>query len=107
MYLLRAASILLLLTTDVLAMPRSRNALGGRSIKVQARRYIPERAIQVRDNGNVSAQNDGGGWLLPVLVGGQQMILNIDTGSADLYVWAQESRCRLTYANVRFLKLGG
>ena len=86
MHLLSAASILLLLTADVLALPKPKNALSKRSIKVQAKRYVPQRAIQIRDNGNVTAQNDGGGWLLPVLVGGQQMILNIDTGSADLYV---------------------
>ena len=86
MHFLSAASILLLFTTDVLALPKPRSAVSKRSIRVQAKRYIPERSIIIRDNGNVSAQNDGGGWLLPVLVGGQQMILNIDTGSADLYV---------------------
>ena len=37
-----------------------------------------------RSEGAVVGYFDGGGWTLPVLIGGQQVILNIDTGSSDL-----------------------
>ena len=82
-----AALASLLLTSSALAAPttlNTRNAIVKKGFRTEARRYIPSNALIKRDTGAVATHNDGGGWTIPVLIGGQQMILNVDTGSSDL-----------------------
>lgn len=64
-----------------------RVAQPGDKLKIEAR--IHYRAASTRlvkkDTGDVVGYYDGGGWILPVLIGGQEVALNIDTGSSDLW----------------------
>lgn len=78
------ASVLtsVLLAAPALAAPAS--TIVKRGIRAEAHRWIPRNATIDQETGAVYANFDGGGWILPVLIGGQQMILNIDTGSSDL-----------------------
>ena len=72
----------LLLAVEALAVP----APPKRGFRAEAHRLIPKRSLVSRQTGAVEAIDDGGGWILPVLIGGQQVMLNIDTGSSDLCV---------------------
>ena len=101
---LHTAFISLIITSGVLAAPtvNSRNSIQKRGFRVAAHRRIPEFTVTRRQTGAVVATNDGGGWIIPVLIGGQQVrfsclkqhfknlanptqvTLNVDTGSSDL-----------------------
>lgn len=71
-----------LLAVEALALPKPETA-AKKGIRVQARRYRAEPSLEARD-GNATASNDGGGWLLTAQVGPSSLTLNIDTGSSDL-----------------------
>ena len=88
----------LLLATEIAAHPTpSTNFLSKRATRLTAKRYVPRRTeIRARDgailhkrhqkrDGAVFLRFDGGGWILPVNIGGQTVTLNIDTGSSDLW----------------------
>jgi hypothetical protein len=77
----KTALLSLLLASGALAAPTREK----KGIRAPAHRWIPKKAIVSRQTGAVEAANDGGGWIMPVLIGGQQVTLNIDTGSSDLY----------------------
>ena len=81
MHLLSAAA-LSLLASEAIALPSPKQSIKKRSVKVSASHWLRKAPVQKRDDGSVVVTNDGGGWTLPVLVGGQQVIQNIDTGSA-------------------------
>lgn len=85
MVVLLPALASLLFATDAVARPvvPDREPVK-RGIRAPAHRYIPSNNIASRDTGAVYHIWNGGGWILPVLVGGQQVFLNIDTGSSDL-----------------------
>ena len=96
MAILSTTLVSLLLTSSALAAPavhgqsvrrntRYESKFEKRGIRVEARRHIPKHAVIKRDTGAVVATNDGGGWIIPVLIGGQQVTLNVDTGSSDLW----------------------
>lgn len=85
MQLITAATVASLLVSDVLALPNPKT-VQKRSLRAPATHWLSQAPVQKRGDGNVTVVNDGGGWTLSVLVGGQQMIQNIDTGSADLLV---------------------
>ncbi|KAL5340336.1 aspartic peptidase domain-containing protein [Aspergillus crustosus] len=87
MVVLLSALASLLLATEAVARPAlpSRDIRAKRGIRAPAHRYIPSNNIVSRDTGAVYHIWNGGGWILPVLVGGQQVFLNIDTGSSDLW----------------------
>jgi aspergillopepsin I len=85
MVFLRSALAAAVLAADTLAAPTSE--IQKRGIRSEAHRYIPSHVNIAEDTGAVEAITDGGGWVLPVLIGGQQLFLNIDTGSSDLYVY--------------------
>ncbi|KAL4927252.1 aspartic peptidase domain-containing protein [Aspergillus undulatus] len=70
MVVLLSALASLLLATDAVAIP---HAPVKRGIKA------PAQPLSFQHIWN------GGGWILPVLVGGQQVFLNVDTGSSDLW----------------------
>jgi aspergillopepsin I len=76
----------LLLATGAVARPASlgREPIAKRGIRAPAHRYIPSNNHVSRDTGAVYHIWNGGGWILPVLIGGQQVFLNLDTGSSDL-----------------------
>ena len=89
MRLSSTCSLAPLFATVVFSLPTSRNALQKRHVRVPAARYHAGPSFQARqypdlDTGSETATFVGGGWLLSVSVGGQQMTLNMDTGSADL-----------------------
>jgi aspergillopepsin I len=71
-----------LLAAPALAHPASITVKRG--IRTEVHRWIPRNATIDQETGAVYANFDGGGWIIPVLIGGQQVILNIDTGSSDL-----------------------
>ena len=71
-----------LLAAPALAAPATH--IVKRGIRAEAHRYIPRNATIDQETGAVYANFDGGGWVLPVLIGGQQLFLNIDTGSSDM-----------------------
>jgi aspergillopepsin I len=85
MVVLLPALASLLFATDAVARPAvpDREPVK-RGIRAPAHRLIPSNNIVSRDTGAVYHIWNGGGWILPVLVGGQQVFLNIDTGSSDL-----------------------
>ena len=72
-----------LLAAEALALPAPKTAIKKRSIKLPVRHWRNERSIVARD-GNVTATNDGGGWLVSAQVGPSTVTLNVDTGSSDL-----------------------
>ena len=80
----KAAALALLVIQSVDASPISKAPKAKKAIRVSANHWSRPRSLERRDDGSVALTNVGGGWTLPVLVGGQQMIQNIDTGSADL-----------------------
>jgi aspergillopepsin I len=82
MVVLVSALTSVLLAVPALAAPAS--IIVKKGIRVEAHRYIPSNATINQDTGAVYANFDGGGWVLPVLIGGQQLYLNIDTGSSDM-----------------------
>lgn len=71
-----------LLAAPALAHPAS--IVVKRGIRADVHRWIPRNATINQDTGAVYANFDGGGWVLPVLIGGQQLFLNLDTGSSDM-----------------------
>ncbi|CEN61236.1 hypothetical protein ASPCAL07898 [Aspergillus calidoustus] len=77
----------LLLATGAVARPATlgREPIAKRGIRAPAHRYIPSNNHVSRDTGAVYHIWNGGGWILPVLIGGQQVFLNLDTGSSDLW----------------------
>jgi aspergillopepsin I len=82
---LLSALVSLLLVSDSLGAPATEHStLQKRGIRSAAHRHIPRHALISRDTGAVESIFDGGGWVLPVLIGGQQLYLNLDTGSSDL-----------------------
>jgi aspergillopepsin I len=98
MHFLSAAIAVFLLSSEAKAYPKpSDHFLSKRATRVPAKRFIPKRTeIRSRDgailhkphqkrNGAVYLDFDGGGWILPVNIGGQTVTLNIDTGSSDLW----------------------
>lgn len=76
----------LLLAADVVARPVSPDHEGTvrGGIRAPVHRYVPSNSLVSRDTGAVRHIWSGGGWVLPVLIGDQQVALNIDTGSSDL-----------------------
>jgi aspergillopepsin I len=72
---------LVLLAKDCCAAPTAETKKG---FTGEVHRYVPSYAQISPETGAVEAVFDGGGWILPVLIGGQQVILNLDTGSSDL-----------------------
>ena len=70
-----------LLATQALALPTSNSPPP--SIKVPAPHWTNEKLIEARD-GNITARNDGGGWIVTAKVGPDSLTLNVDTGSSDL-----------------------
>jgi aspergillopepsin I len=86
MVVLLSAFALLLQAADVVARPSvPGNGLGGkRGVRAPVHRYVPSNNLVSRDTGAVQHIWNGGGWILPVLIGGQQVFLNVDTGSSDL-----------------------
>ena len=72
-----------LLAAKALALPGPEAAMRKRASRTPVRRFEPDRSLAARD-GNVTASNDGGGWLLSVQVGPTTVTLNVDTGSSDL-----------------------
>jgi aspergillopepsin I len=82
MFFLISALTFLLLATHALAAPTSEIQKKGFVSPVH--RYIPSYAKISEGTGAVESLFDGGGWILPVLIGGQQLWLNLDTGSSDL-----------------------
>ncbi|KAL2825309.1 aspartic peptidase domain-containing protein [Aspergillus cavernicola] len=87
MVVLLSALASLLLATDAVARPSTlgRDPRVKRGIRAPVHRYVPSNNIVSRDTGAVYHIWNGGGWILPVLIGGQQVYLNIDTGSSDLW----------------------
>ena len=79
-----------LLATEALALPRPESAIKKRSIKVPVTHFRKTRSLEARADGNETASNDGGGWLLQVSIGGQTVTLNMDTGSSDLWTASTE-----------------
>ncbi|KAL8831192.1 MAG: hypothetical protein Q9191_001004 [Dirinaria sp. TL-2023a] len=75
------------LLTSTLAFPSTSTAHKGRSFKAPLRRRVIER----RDNGLAQAvalpQDYITKWEVPVLLGGQQVSLCVDTGSGTLWVY--------------------
>lgn len=82
MVVLASALTSVLLAVPALAVPAS--IIVKRGIRADVHRWIPRNATVDQETGAVYANFDGGGWILPVLIGGQQVILNLDTGSSDL-----------------------
>jgi aspergillopepsin I len=82
MVVLASALTSVLLAVPALAVPASINVKRG--IRADVHRWVPRNATVDQETGAVYANFDGGGWILPVLIGGQQVILNLDTGSSDL-----------------------
>lgn len=79
-----AAASLGLLATQALALPAPDTSI--KSLKVLAPHFThrePE-SLDARADGNITAKDDGGGWIININVGGQTMTQNIDTGSSDL-----------------------
>lgn len=74
-------SSLLLLSTTAFALPKPKPA---DSFRVYARRDVPNLDLQARDVVSNETTIYDGGWYFPVLLGGQEVLLNIDTGSSDL-----------------------
>ncbi|KKK19880.1 hypothetical protein P175DRAFT_0535566 [Aspergillus ochraceoroseus IBT 24754] len=83
MVLLPSAVATFLLATGTLAVPPGSRSKQG--IRAPAHRFIPENNLVSRDTGAVYSIYDGGGWVLPVLLGRQEVYLNLDTGSSDLW----------------------
>ena len=76
-----------LLSSSALAAPTvyGRNSLETRGFRTPARHYRPKYPISKRQQaGVVQATTNGGGWLVVVQIGGQDVTLNVDTGSSDL-----------------------
>lgn len=86
MVVLSIAFASLLLTSSALAAPtiKSRNTLEKKGFRVAVHRRAPKLAVTKRDTGDVAATSDSGQWIIPVLIGGQQVTLNVDTGSSDM-----------------------
>lgn len=64
-----------------------REAQPGDNLRIEARVHYraPTTRLVKKSTGSVFGYYDGGGWVLPVLIGGQEVALNIDTGSSDLW----------------------
>ena len=69
----------LLLTSGALAAP----TLEKKSFRVSAE-FTTKRALYKRHTGRAATEFDGGGWIIPVVIGGQTVTLNLDTGSSDM-----------------------
>lgn len=78
---LLSTAVSLLLVSESLAAPAN---IQKRGIRSPAHRYIPSHVSVDSETGAVYNSFDGGGWIIPVLIGGQQVTLNLDTGSSDL-----------------------
>lgn len=76
------SAVSLLIAREALAAPTVSQKQG---IRTNLTRYISSGAAIDSETGAVYNNFDGGGWIIPVLIGGQQVILNVDTGSSDLY----------------------
>lgn len=77
----------LLLSSSALAAPTvyGRNSLETRGFRIPTKHYVPKHSISKRQNGGVvTAFSNGGGFLVVVSIGGQDVTLNVDTGSSDL-----------------------
>ncbi len=76
----------LLLAADVVGQPSvpSHGPRGKRGVRAPVHRSVPSNNLVSRDTGAVQHIWNGGGWILPVLIGGQQVFFNVDTGSSDL-----------------------
>jgi hypothetical protein len=72
----------LLLATHALAA--STSEIQKKGFVSPVHRYIPSYAIISEETGAIESLFDGGGWILPVTIGDQQLWLNLDTGSSDL-----------------------
>ena len=85
MAVLPATLVSLLLTTAALGAPTRnvRSTVEKRGFRAAVRHYIPKNVV-ARDTGETSASFNGGGWLIEVQIGGEQLTLNVDTGSSDL-----------------------
>ena len=94
MYAVATGALLASLLASTLAFPAKPTAetLKGRSFLVPLRRRVIER----RDNGLAQAvplpQDYISKWEVPVLLGGQQVSLCVDTGSATLWVYGPSAR---------------
>lgn len=85
MVFLLSGFITVLLAADTLGKPTPKHtSIQKRGIRASAVRHIPRYANVSSETGAVYSNFDGGGWILPVLIGGQQVTLNLDTGSSDL-----------------------
>ena len=78
--------VLLLLSLCGVTTPTAngRSVLGKQGFRVPARRHIPKHAVIKRHTGGVDLTSDAGGWIVPVLISGQELTLNVDTGSSDM-----------------------
>ncbi|KAL4967628.1 aspartic peptidase domain-containing protein [Aspergillus stella-maris] len=78
----------LLLASSAVALPHAETPVK-RGIKAPAHhcpaKYNTTVPNAPKEVGAVQHIWNGGGWILPVLVGGQQVFLNVDTGSSDLW----------------------
>ena len=78
-------------------VPKQLSSDAPQGFRANAPRREPK-SLSPRAEGAVEGSYDGGGWTLPVLIGGEQLILNIDTGSSDMYVHAVLVRFQLLTA---------
>ena len=71
------------LATQALSAPTYGATAKKNGVKIPVRHWRHSSPLEARD-GNTTAANDGGGWLLTAQVGPSSLTLNIDTGSSDL-----------------------